>query len=207
MTPMNSRAQSPLDASNAQLGAGALVRPSPIGASRAVPPGARLKTGRPDSPKDESQDRRQDEAAEQSPAVDIDSMAEAILQPSSTMIQADTDAFSPLAQASSSVLSDMPARAVESAGASLKDLNVSTPVLVGAGAVLVGLAAGGGGGGSSAPRNQTGVVQDGLVKDATVFIDVNKNGVLDTGEPSAKTDSKGTFTIASDASEIGRAHV
>lgn len=199
MTPMNSRAQSPLDASNAQLGAGALVRPSPIGAARAVPPGARLKTGRPDSPKDESQDRRQDEAAEQSPAVDIDSMAEAILQPSSTMIQADIDAFSPLAQASSSVLSDMPARAVESAGASLKDLNVSTPVLVGAGAVLVGLAAGGGGGGSSA-RNQSGVVQDGLVKDATVFIDVNKNGVLDTGEPSAKTDSKGTFTIASDAS-------
>ncbi|NBT79712.1 MAG: hypothetical protein EBT04_14965, partial [Betaproteobacteria bacterium] len=114
------------------------------------------------------------------------------------MIQAD--AFSPLAQASSSVLSDMPARAVESAGASLKDLNVSTPMLVGAGAVLVGLAAGGGGGGSSAPRNQTGVVQDGLVKDATVFIDVNKNGVLDTGEPSAKTDAKGTFTIASDAS-------
>ena len=111
----------------------------------------------------------------------------------------DTGAFSPLAQASSSVLSDMPARAVESAGASFRELNVSTGTLVAAGAALVGLAAAGGGG-SSAPRNQTGVVQDGLVKDATVFIDLNRNGIQDTGEPSAKTDTKGSFTITSDAS-------
>ena len=212
MTPMNSRAQSPLDASNVQLAAGVLARPNSLGAARAVPPGARLKTGRQDGPRDEHQNELLDqglaagaESIEQArDEVDqvaaTDTSVQTILQPSSTMIQADADAFSPLAQASSSVLSDMPARAVESAGASLKDLNVSTPMLVGAGAVLVGLAAGGGGGGSSAPRNQTGVVQDGLVKDATVFIDVNKNGVLDTGEPSAKTDAKGTFTIASDAS-------
>jgi hypothetical protein len=122
---------------------------------------------------------------------------QAIQAPASVML--DTGAFSPLAQASSSVLSDMPARAVESAGASFKELNVSTGTLVAAGAALVGLAAAGGGG-SSAPRNQTGVVQDGLVKDATVFIDLNRNGILDTGEPSAKTDVKGSFTITSDAS-------
>ena len=209
---MNSRAQSPLDASNVQLAAGVLVRPNPVGVNRAVAPSIRPKTGRQDGIRDEHQDGPANQSArypqegadwardEINVEAATDASFQAILQPSPTMIQADTDAFSPLAQASSSVLSDLPARAVQNAGASLKDLNVSTPVLVGAGAVLVGLAAGGGGGGSSAPRNQTGVVQDGLVKDATVFIDVNKNGVLDTSEPSAKTDSKGTFTIASDAS-------
>ncbi|NBW44097.1 MAG: hypothetical protein EBR45_00775, partial [Betaproteobacteria bacterium] len=173
---MNSRAQSPLGASNVELVAGVLARPNTLGAARAVPPSARLKTGRQDGPVDEHQNELVDQALAagtesiEQARDEIDQVAaigtsvQAIPQPSSTMIQAD--AFSPLAQASSSVLSDMPARAVESAGASLKDLNVSTPMLVGAGAVLVGLAAGGGGGGSSAPRNQTGVVQDGLVKDA-----------------------------------------
>jgi len=199
-----------------------------------------------------------------------------------------------LAQASTSVLSDLPARSVQSLGYVASDGGVSTGALVFAGAALVCLAASGGGGSSApldtvppvaptlavvsgaaagavtvagesgatvtvtfanaggsstitkkvigsgtaqavvitdadvaslgqgtinvsatqtdaagnvqtvaAPRAsftlQSAVVQDGLVKEAIAFIDVNKNGVRDNGEPFAKTDAKGVFTIASNA--------
>ena len=41
----------------------------------------------------------------------------------------------------------------------------------------------------------SGLVIDGYIADATVFLDANKNGVLDAGEPSAKTDSKGEYNL------------
>jgi len=80
---------------------------------------------------------------------------------------------------------------------------MSTKSLVAAGAVLVGLAAAGGGGGggggtSSTLLKHSGVVQDGPVKGATVFFDLNKNGLQDPSEPAATTDAKGFFTITSD---------
>jgi FG-GAP-like repeat/RTX calcium-binding nonapeptide repeat (4 copies) len=42
---------------------------------------------------------------------------------------------------------------------------------------------------------KSGVVIDGYIADATVFLDANKNGVIDAGEPSAKTDSKGEYDL------------
>lgn len=48
-------------------------------------------------------------------------------------------------------------------------------------------------------RVASGIVQDGYVRGATVFIDVNGNGALDAGEPSAVTDANGNFSIASNA--------
>jgi len=40
-----------------------------------------------------------------------------------------------------------------------------------------------------------GVALDGYIADATVFLDANKNGVIDVGEPSAKTDSNGKYNL------------
>jgi type II secretory pathway component PulJ len=41
----------------------------------------------------------------------------------------------------------------------------------------------------------SGVAVDGYLQGATVFLDVNNNGILDTGEPSALTDASGRFTL------------
>jgi len=53
----------------------------------------------------------------------------------------------------------------------------------------------------------TGQVQQGNVKDAQVFLDLNDNGVLDAGEPTATapTDAQGNFTLpltSADAAKI-----
>ncbi|MEG4300995.1 Calx-beta domain-containing protein, partial [Microcoleus sp. Pol11C1] len=40
-----------------------------------------------------------------------------------------------------------------------------------------------------------GLVIDGYISGATVFLDANKNGVLDTNEPSTTTDSNGEFNL------------
>lgn len=44
---------------------------------------------------------------------------------------------------------------------------------------------------------QSGAVADGYIAGATVFIDVNGNGVLDSGEPSTTTNASGDFALAS----------
>ncbi|NJS13088.1 MAG: hypothetical protein HC789_23310, partial [Microcoleus sp. CSU_2_2] len=41
----------------------------------------------------------------------------------------------------------------------------------------------------------SGVVVDGYISGATLFLDANKNGVLDAGEPSTTTDSNGEFDL------------
>ncbi|MEG4333342.1 FG-GAP-like repeat-containing protein [Microcoleus sp. AT9_A2] len=43
--------------------------------------------------------------------------------------------------------------------------------------------------------SSTGVVIDGYISGATVFLDANKNGILDTNEPSTTTDSGGKFNL------------
>lgn len=61
------------------------------------------------------------------------------------------------------------------------------------------LTACGGGGSGGVPAASTtslsGVVADGYLKDVKVYLDLNKNGVGDAGEPSATTDANGAYTI------------
>ena len=57
-----------------------------------------------------------------------------------------------------------------------------------------------GGGGSSAPtvapQSVTGFGVDGYIAGATVFLDLNNNGVADGGEPSTTTDAQGKYTLS-----------
>lgn len=71
--------------------------------------------------------------------------------------------------------------------------------LLGGAAALGG--GGGGGGGGSAPVTSGGRVVDGYISGATVFRDLNDNGVFDAGEPNVLTDNEGNFTgLAVDSS-------
>jgi len=54
---------------------------------------------------------------------------------------------------------------------------------------------GGGGGGGGSTTLTPGSVVDGYIVGATVFQDVNGNGILDTGEPNTVTDANGDFEI------------
>jgi hypothetical protein len=65
---------------------------------------------------------------------------------------------------------------------------------------IAGLLSGCGGGADSqsAADNQgafAGIAIDGVLKSAQVFLDFNDNGSLDPGEPTALTDSNGSFTL------------
>ncbi len=79
----------------------------------------------------------------------------------------------------------------------------TTGLLAAVAAVGVAAAAGGSGGGSSsgtttstpAVAATTGTVIDGYLKGATVFIDKNGNGKLDSDEVSTVTDDKGNFSL------------
>ena len=56
----------------------------------------------------------------------------------------------------------------------------------------------GGSGSSEVSESYTtieGRVVDGEIKDATVFFDLNANGILDSGEPSVKSDEQGKFKL------------
>jgi hypothetical protein len=80
-------------------------------------------------------------------------------------------------------------------------------------AVALALAGcGGGGGGNSAPppvvnppapqpttTTLSGVVVDGYVSGATVYLDLNNNNTQDAGEPSATTGASGQFTLSTTA--------
>ena len=43
--------------------------------------------------------------------------------------------------------------------------------------------------------SKQGVVIGGYISGATLFLDANKNGVLDVGEPSTTTDSNGEYNL------------
>ncbi|MEY4754757.1 MAG: hypothetical protein RJA44_2432 [Pseudomonadota bacterium] len=65
-----------------------------------------------------------------------------------------------------------------------------------AAAVLATLTACGGGTDTSTPTTTlSGVVVDGYLDGATVCVDSNKNGKCDAGEPSATTNSSGSYTL------------
>ncbi len=76
--------------------------------------------------------------------------------------------------------------------------------LAGIGAVGVAAAAGGGGGagvvaaggGGGGALAFAGELINGYIRGATVFQDLNGNGVLDAGEPTTTTDANGAFTFA-----------
>lgn len=69
---------------------------------------------------------------------------------------------------------------------------LAAPWLVSA---LLAACGGGGGGGSSASASLSGVAVDGYLQGASVFLDVNRNGILDAGEPSTTTDANGRYTL------------
>ncbi|KVK80986.1 hypothetical protein WJ47_11940 [Burkholderia ubonensis] len=76
--------------------------------------------------------------------------------------------------------------------------------------IAAALAACGGGGGDSSttPTTPTSTVTgkaiDGYLAGATVCLDVNNNGVCDSGEPSAITDATGQFSIPYNGDAIGK---
>ena len=62
-------------------------------------------------------------------------------------------------------------------------------------AVAALTACGGGGSAGTAGSTLSGVAVDGYLQGSTVFLDVNHNGVLDTGEPTTTTDASGRYTL------------
>lgn len=62
---------------------------------------------------------------------------------------------------------------------------------------------GGSGTGTTSPTAVTGVVADGYLQNALVFLDKNKNYQLDNGEPSATTDEHGAYTLTIPESDVG----
>ena len=65
----------------------------------------------------------------------------------------------------------------------------------------------GGGGGNTIGTSSTsfsGTAMDGYLYKATVFLDLNENGTLDAGEPTATTSETGAFTLAATQEQINR---
>ncbi len=57
---------------------------------------------------------------------------------------------------------------------------------------------GGGGGGNSSTSTLNGVAVDGYIQGATVFLDRNGNGTLDSGEPNTITDASGRYSLSTE---------
>ena len=67
-----------------------------------------------------------------------------------------------------------------------------------AAAVMVAACGGGGGGGiagSGSSAVLSGLAVDGYLQGSSVFLDLNSNGVLDSGEPSTTTDTSGRYSL------------
>ncbi len=77
-------------------------------------------------------------------------------------------------------------------------------------AILTVAGCGGGGGGTTVSpptAGTTGVpvtVIDGAIKNATVCLDKNLNGICDSGEPSGKTDAAGNVTLQVPTEDVGK---
>ena len=72
-----------------------------------------------------------------------------------------------------------------------------------AGLMITMLLAGCSGGGTSQSTPVSGVVADGYLQNALVFLDKNSNYQLDDGEPSARTDQNGAYTLNVAPEDIG----
>ncbi len=73
--------------------------------------------------------------------------------------------------------------------------------------VLISLlpACGGGGGsgvGGSATESASGIVMDGYLKNAFVFLDLNDDGIYNLGEPQTTTDANGGYTLSASPSDL-----
>lgn len=71
-------------------------------------------------------------------------------------------------------------------------------------AVGMGLISACGGGSSTQGTAVSGVVADGYLQNALVFMDKNGNYQLDSGEPSATTDANGAYTLSIPPEEVGK---
>lgn len=67
-------------------------------------------------------------------------------------------------------------------------------------AALALAACGGSGGGSTSAAS--GVVMDGYLKNATVFLDLNDNGRQDSGEPSTTTGADGSYSLSASQADL-----
>jgi hypothetical protein len=77
-----------------------------------------------------------------------------------------------------------------------KKKKLSMLVLAAIAASLVACGGGGGGSGPLAAANTlTGVAVDGYIQGAAVFLDINRNGLADAGEPSTTTDLNGRYAL------------
>lgn len=77
-----------------------------------------------------------------------------------------------------------------------KKKKLSMLILAAIAASLVACGGGGGGSGPLAAANTlTGVAVDGYLQGATVFLDINRNGLADAGEPSTTTDLNGRYAL------------
>lgn len=140
----------------------------------------------------------------------VDLMAPAYLQSMGLnfeMIQQSADrvllaqASSPTATASGSGSSSATSAAATSAGEAVF-AGMSPPMLLGV-AVLGALALASGGSSSAVAAvlaTAKGKVVDGYVKGATVFADLNNDGLKGSDEPSAVTDATGGYSLSSTAS-------
>ena len=71
--------------------------------------------------------------------------------------------------------------------------------------LVAGVFAGCSGGGSNvSSATVSGVVADGYLAGATVFMDKNSNYQMDSGEPSTTTDANGAFTLNVDPADMGK---
>lgn len=72
-------------------------------------------------------------------------------------------------------------------------------------ALALGLSACGGGGGDGGSTTSVSVtVVDGPLQNTLVFLDKNRNGTLDSGEPTALTDANGHATLTVSAADAGK---
>ncbi|MEO8654975.1 MAG: hypothetical protein ABI409_12695, partial [Ramlibacter sp.] len=81
--------------------------------------------------------------------------------------------------------------------------NYFTLSLIGA-AVAALTACGGGGGGTSDTASISTTVMDGLIQNALVCVDANRNGVCDAGEVQGRTDANGQVTLTVPATDVGK---
>ncbi len=119
-------------------------------------------------------------------------------QPSTLLAQAGSSAAGSVSGAGTASTSSGAAGAASAASGTV----------IGSSGILAALAAVGGvaaihdsNSSSSNPASRptaAGTVIDGYISGATVFIDVNGNGQLDTGEPSTITDAQGNFSLPAD---------
>lgn len=71
--------------------------------------------------------------------------------------------------------------------------------------VILSSCGGGGGGvgvGGSVTESVSGIVMDGYLKNAFVFLDLNNDGIYNLGEPQTTTDANGSYTLSASTADL-----